>query len=79
MIMGKKEKPSSSITRVFIFREVVVCCLTITLALFTEKDSHVLAQRTVLALPVPWKKKYFLECNCKTCMAFLRQLRDPEL
>lgn len=78
--MGEKEKQSSSITRIFIFgEEVVVCCLTRMVALFTEKDSHVLAQRTVLALLVAWKKKYFLERDCKTCMAFLRQLRDPEL
>lgn len=56
-----------------------MCCLTRMLALFTEKDSHVLAWRMVLALLVAWKKKYVLECDCKTCMAFWRQLRDPEL
>lgn len=29
------------------------------LALFTEKDSHVLPQGTVLAWLVAWNKKYF--------------------
>jgi len=48
-------------------------------SLFAEKDSHVSAQRTVLALLVVWKKKYFLECDYEICMAFLRQLRDPQL
>lgn len=60
--------------------EVVVCCLTGMPALFkkTKRDSRVLPEGMLLAL-LAWEKKYFLECDCKACMAFLRQLGDSKL
>lgn len=69
-------KQSSAITGIVIFLEVVaVCCLTRIACFKKKEDSHVLPEGMV----VPWEKKYFLECDYKACMAFLRQLRDSRL